>query len=92
MYFWHSTLSFILFIIDAVVKKNPKYKDIVRVKFEDEIFRAEVLEKCGEMYSVFLIDIGKNINVLADNIFELPNNLKNVTLILIFVLIQYNMH
>jgi len=49
------------------------------VKFEENIFRAEVLEKCGEKYSVFLIDIGKNINVLGSNIYELPNCLKNVT-------------
>jgi len=56
----------------------PKYKDIVRVKCEDKIFRAKVLDKCEEKYSVFLIDIGKNINVLADNIFELPSSLKNV--------------
>ncbi|XP_029347622.1 uncharacterized protein LOC100166817 isoform X3 [Acyrthosiphon pisum] len=63
---------------DIIVKKNPKYKDIVRVKFEEKIFRAEVLDKCGEKYSVFLIDIGKNIDVLGCNIYELPNSLKNI--------------
>ncbi|KAE9524914.1 hypothetical protein AGLY_014964 [Aphis glycines] len=63
---------------DMVVKETPKYKDIVRVKFEDKIFRAKVLDKCEEKYSVFLIDIGKNINVLAENIFELPSSLKNI--------------
>jgi len=68
-----------LFILDIIVKKNPKYKDIVRVKFEEKMFRAEVLEKCGEKYFVFLIDIGKNIDVLGYNIYELPNSIKNVT-------------
>lgn len=63
---------------DIVIKKNPKYKDIVRVKFEENIVRAKVLDKCGEKYSVFLIDIGKNIDVLACDIFELPNSLKNI--------------
>ncbi|XP_026818102.1 uncharacterized protein LOC113557019 isoform X2 [Rhopalosiphum maidis] len=63
---------------DIVVKKNLKYKDIVRVKFEEKIFRAKVLDKCGHKYSVFLMDIGKNINVLADDIFELPSTLKNI--------------
>jgi len=49
------------------------------VKFEENIFRAKVLAKCGNKYSVFLMDIGKNIDVLDNNIFELPNSLKNVT-------------
>jgi len=49
------------------------------VKFEEKMFRAKVLVKCGEKYSVFLIDIGKNIDVLGYNIYELPNSLKNVT-------------
>jgi len=48
------------------------------VNFEEKMFRAEVLTKCGEKYSVFLIDIGKNIDVLGYNIYELPNSLKNV--------------
>jgi len=50
------------------------------VKFEEKIFRAKVLDKRGEKYSVLLIDIGKSIDVLDYNIFELPNSLKNVTL------------
>ncbi|KAL4141977.1 hypothetical protein QTP88_004511 [Uroleucon formosanum] len=63
---------------DIIVKKYPKYKDIVRVQFEEKMFRAKVLDKCGEKYSVFLIDIGKNIDVLGYNIYELPNSLKNI--------------
>jgi len=73
------TLSIILFILDIIVKEDPKYKDIVRVKFEENIYRAKVLDKRGKMYSVFLMDLGKNIDVLDNNIFELPNSLKNVT-------------
>lgn len=49
------------------------------MQFEEKMFRAKVLDKCGEKYSVFLIDIGKNIDVLGYNIYELPNTLKNVT-------------
>lgn len=49
------------------------------MQFEEKMFRAKVLDKCGEKYSVFLIDIGKNIDVLGYNIYELPNSLKNVT-------------
>ncbi|XP_022168298.1 uncharacterized protein LOC111032328 isoform X2 [Myzus persicae] len=61
-----------------ILKENPKYKDIVRVKFEEKIFRAQVLGKCERKYSVFLMDIGKIIDVLDNNIFELPNSLKNI--------------
>lgn len=48
------------------------------MKFEENIFRAKVINNGEKEYSVFLIDIGKHINVLADNIFELPNSLRNV--------------
>lgn len=70
-------LPFLIFL-DIVVKKNPKYEDVVRVKFEDKIFRAKVIGKSEETYLVFLIDIGKQINVSADNIFDISNDLKNV--------------
>lgn len=79
MYSLCVTLYIILFILDIIVKENPKYKDIVRVKFEENIYRAKVLDKLGNKYSVFLIDLGKNIDVFDSNIFELPNSLKNVT-------------
>lgn len=79
MYYLYITLNSILFILGIILKENPKYKDIVRVKFEEKIFRAQVLGKCERKYSVFLMDIGKIIDVLDNNIFELPNSLKNVT-------------
>lgn len=61
-----------------VVKTNPKCGDIVRVNFEGKIFRGIVHDKCNETYKVFLMDIGKNEDIVADNIFELSNDLKNV--------------
>lgn len=60
------------------MKKNPKFGEILKVKYEEKIFRAKVLSKSGKMYTVFLIDIGKNINVSADELFEISNDLKNV--------------
>lgn len=74
------TLINLLFYIflDIAVKRNVKYEDVVRVKFEGNIFRAKVLDKSEETYTVFLIDIGKQINVSADNIYDIPNDLKTV--------------
>lgn len=65
-------------ILDITVKNNPKYGEILKVKYEDKIFRAKVLNTFGKTYTVFLMDIGKNINVSADEIFEISNELKNV--------------
>uniref|UniRef100_A0A2S2R425 Tudor domain-containing protein n=2 Tax=Sipha flava TaxID=143950 RepID=A0A2S2R425_9HEMI len=72
------------FIIDAskikdiTIKKNPKRGEILKVKYEEKIFRAKVLDAFGKMYTVFLIDIGKNISVSADEVFEISNESKNV--------------
>lgn len=54
------------------------------MKYEEKIFRAKVLNTFENMYTVFLIDIGKNINVSADKVFEISNELKNVCIILFF--------
>lgn len=64
---------------DIVVKKNPKYGEIVRVKFDDKIFRAKVLGKSSGTYTVFLMDVGKTINVFTDDILVISNDLKNVS-------------
>lgn len=65
--------------LDLKVRKNTKFDDVVWVKFEENIVRAKVLTIIEKMYIVFLMDIGKSISVSADNIFEMPNNLKLVS-------------
>lgn len=72
--------------IDITIKKNPTNGDEVRVKFEERIFRAVVLGKSREKYSVLLVDIGKKINVYSDDIFESSNDLKIVSVNLLIVL------
>ncbi|XP_050441642.1 uncharacterized protein LOC126846351 isoform X4 [Adelges cooleyi] len=57
---------------------NPKLKEIVRVKYEDEFIRGEVLAKRDRNYKVFLIDVGKIVIVDSNNIFELPDRLKKI--------------
>lgn len=49
------------------------------MKFDDKIVRAELIGKSCETYNVFLIDIGKHVNVFSDEIFEISNDLKNVS-------------
>lgn len=49
------------------------------MKFEEKMVRAEVHNKAENMYTVFLLDMGKSISVSADNIFEMSNNLKQVS-------------
>jgi hypothetical protein len=56
------------------------------VKYEEKIFRAKVLDAFGKMYTVFLIDIGKNISVSADEVFEISNESKNVCTRLFFLI------
>jgi len=68
------------------IKKNPKYGDKVRVKFDEQIFRAEVISKSEENYCVLLVDMGKEINVCINNIFESTNDLENVSTNLLIVL------
>lgn len=65
--------------LDLTVRKNPKFEEIVWVKFEDKMSRAKILEKSEKMYTVFLLDIGKSLCVSADNIFEMSNDLKQVS-------------
>ncbi|VVC40574.1 Hypothetical protein CINCED_3A001375 [Cinara cedri] len=63
---------------DIVVKNKPKYGDIVRVKYEKYLVRAKVHDKSGLLYTVELLDIGRYLKVLIDNIYELPYDLKKI--------------
>lgn len=64
-----------------VVKQNPiNYGDIIRVQFGGKVFRAQVIDrKSKETYTVFLMDNGKSINVSANSMFEIPEDLKTVS-------------
>lgn len=56
------------------------------MKHDKNIVRARVLNKSELLYTVFLIDIGNSKTVCADDIFEIPNDLKNVSTLCLFVL------
>lgn len=64
--------------LDMTIKRNPKFEEIVWVKFEEKMYRAKVFAKSGEEYTVFLMDVGKKIQVSADYMIEIPKNLKQV--------------
>lgn len=44
----------------------------------EKLFRAKIIGKSGENFTLFLIDIGKTEIMFADNIFELSDDLKKV--------------
>lgn len=66
--------------VDITPKTNLKYGDMVRVKFENKLFRANVVRKSGETYTAFLIDIGRQVEVIAKDIYEISDYLKKVSI------------
>lgn len=62
---------------------------MVRVKFENKLFRANVLTKSGETYTAFLIDIGRKIEVIATDIYAIPDNLKKVSIHFVLICILF---
>lgn len=58
--------------------------------FEDQMYRAKINKKIDQnRFIIFFIDFGNDEIVDADEIFELPEDLKQVFL---FQLILFNLH
>lgn len=58
---------------------------MVRVRFENKLFRAKILKKSEETYTAFLIDIGRQIEVIARDIYEISDDLKKVSIHLVLI-------
>lgn len=62
---------------------------MVRVKFENKLFRANVFGKSGETYTAFLIDIGRQIEVIARDIYDISDDLKKVNIHFVLICILF---
>lgn len=53
--------------------------DIVKAIFENAMYRAKILKKVdNNQFYIYFIDFGNEETVYADDIFELPEELKKV--------------
>lgn len=58
---------------------NIEVGDIVKAMFEDEMYRAKILKKVDKNhFYISFIDFGNEETVNANDIFELPEELKKV--------------